>query len=108
MLYTDSAANFKITDGRMSLQSRNQHAEIRHLLILDWCKKNRLTIKWQSTTGILADLGTNNLHTEQFVLLRDHVTGYWCAKMILSQRNFNSGSSTKTAVETAFETKLHK
>ena len=70
----------------MSLQSKSKHAEIRHLLILDWIKQNKLTIQWQPTTEMCADIGTKNLPADQFVKLRDFVTGYYFAQSVLKQR----------------------
>ena len=70
----------------MSLQSKSKHAEIRHLLVKDWVKKNRLTMVWQKTIDMLADIGTKNLPADQFVRLRDQLTGYQFAREILEHR----------------------
>ena len=93
VLYTDNFANFKFCDGRMSLQSKSKHAEIRHLLILDWIKQNKLTIQWQPTTEMCADIGTKNLPADQFIKLRDFVTGYYFAQAVLEQRISESAGS---------------
>ena len=86
VLYTDNYANYKFCDGRMSLQSKSKHAEIRQLLILEWIKTNRLTMEWQSTAEICSDIGTKNLAVAQFTKLRDFITGYHFAKAVLDQR----------------------
>ena len=84
MLYTDNFANFKFCDGYMSLQSKSKHAEIRQLLILEWIKQ-RLTMEWQSTSEMCADIGTKNLAVAQFTKLRDFIAADF-SKIILEQR----------------------
>ena len=96
VLYTDNFANFKFCDGRMSLASKSKHAEIRQLLILDWIKSNRLSMKWQPTGEMCADIGTKNLAAEQFTKLRDFVTGYHFAKVIFEQRVSGDAQTSKT------------
>jgi hypothetical protein len=83
ILYTDNFANFKFCDGRMSLQSKGKHAEIRQLLILEWIKTNKLTMEWQPTTEMCADIGTKNLAVAQFT---NFITGYHFAQVVLEQR----------------------
>ena len=96
VLYTDNFANYKFCDGRMSLASKSKHAEIRQLLVLDWIKNNRLSMKWQPTAEMCADIGTKNLAVAQFTKLRDFVTGYHFAKVIFEQRVSGDAQISKT------------
>jgi hypothetical protein len=80
----------------MSLQSKSKHAEIRQLLILEWIKTNKLTMQWQPTTEMCADIGTKNLAVAQFTKLRDFITGYHFAQVVLKQRVSTDGKVSNT------------
>ena len=94
--YTDNFANYKFIDNRMSLASKNKHADIRHLMIREWVKQNRLTMEWISTADMVADIATKNLPTDQFITLRDWLTGYHYARHILMHRK-SSGATVVQA-----------
>jgi len=111
--YTDNAANFKFIDGRMSLQSKNKHAEIRHLLIKQWCEQNRLRMEWMSTHDMVADIATKNLPVEQFQVLRDHLAGYSYATEVLKRRasEYNNAPKVQKMVQcspTQYERKMYR
>ena len=52
-------------------------------MILEWIKTNRLTMEWQPTAEMCADIGTKNLAVAQFTKLRDFIAGYNFANVIL-------------------------